>query len=582
MGDDNGAAPKPTQSRVSEAREVGVTPDLPKPAPGPGPATVFQYEPLPFDNPVDFHKLFWPDLTLFRWQEETLYQLAGFVDGTELSDIAPPTKEAPLQYSLVAANGSGKSAIIIARFALWVIATQRDSIAVVTSATFQQLKDLTFRAIHKAAQDVNDLLGEEFFICTEIKVECGKTRSIIRGFATDQPGRAEGWHPDHGGKLAVIIDEAKTITDEMFTAFQRFHGFSSWLEVSSPGPMMGHFFQRNSLATQTANKEHTDKLVLGKVYSRQVTAFECPGAVPQASIDQLALLHGTDSAVYRSSILAEFTSLEDGAIIRTEVCQYPDPPIVTFDLARHAGLDLSLGGDETVLSVWHGNEFVKEEIAHIEDGDKLAAWCVDKFTRHGLSAENINADGGGGIGRLIIQKLHALGWLVNEINNESPANNKSKFLNRGMEMYWKVLRLVEEKILRMSKVRANNVLLTQLTTRQAVYSSGKLKLQPKKELSTSPDRADAMVLAFAGWDLADILLKWQQAKLAMQPARVLSKEELNAKFFERIEQHLRDCDFAEASARETAKPRFRSSLAHGKRTSGFHNYLRRPQTIGIS
>lgn len=489
-----------------------VTSSIPPAKPG------FVYEPIACDNAYDFHAYFWPDFELYGWQERTLLQCSGFVEGTDDGLFLPPTSEKPLLYSLVAANGSGKSAIIVARLALWFIASKKDSIAVVTSATFDQLKNMTFRAIERAAEDVNAFLGEEFFICTECHIECPKTRSAIYGFATDKPGRAEGWHPEPGGEMLVLIDEAKTITDEMFTAFSRFSGYNAWVEVSSPGPMMGHFFDRTSKAEKCARNGREDVLELGVIYARHVTAFECPpnknGGITASHIAQMRLLHGEQSALYRTSILAEFSSLEDGAIIRGEITHYSPPEWRTFGLPRMAGLDLSLGGDETVLSVWHGNKRIAQEIWHIEDSAILRDKCIAAFKKYDLLAENINADAGG-IGKVVIQMIRSAGWEINAINNESPALHKKDFLNRGMEMYWKVLRLIEERILILP--HEDTVCMMQLTTRQAKVQNGKLKLQSKSELSKSPDRADAMVLAFARVDLAEILLLAQQSADSVAP-----------------------------------------------------------------
>ena len=61
--------------------------------------------------------------------------------------------------------------------------------------------------------------------------------------------------------------------------------------------------------------------------------------------------------------------------------------------------------------------------------------------------------------------------------------------------------------------------MTQLVTRRCEASNGKLKLESKKNLSTSPDRADAMVLAFASVPLDEILAGH---KLLLNPPQQIS------------------------------------------------------------
>ena len=470
-------------------------------------------EPLDCDNVFDFHETFWPEMELYPWQEATLLQLSGAPNGLWYEELLKPTPETPLKYELRAANGSGKSAQILARYALWYVSCNVNAKVVVTSASFSQLKNMTFRAIHRAAEDVNAKLGDDRFEITEVKVTCKKTRSTIFGFATDQPGRAEGYHPDDGGTMAVLIDEAKTITDEMFQAFSRFTGYSQWIEVSSPGAMDGQFYKNCSLAQQKAGAGRCDPLQLGKIYERKVTAFECPN-IPRAHIEAVKVQFGENSLPYRTGILAEFTSLEDAAVIKQEKTIYPAPEWHDLGQPLRAGIDLSLGGDETVCIITSGNKVVHKYIWHIEDSAVLRDKIKTTLAYHQVDPANANCDGGG-LGKVVIQMLWAAGCMVKKINNESAAVYKREFLNRGMEMYWKVMRLVEEKVLILPHEDA--VLMHQLVTRRQEYRNGKLKLQSKEELSESPDRADAYVLAYASFPVEEILKTWQSHQIALQP-----------------------------------------------------------------
>lgn len=462
------------------------------------------------DNPADFHEFFWPDFELFNWQRRTLLQLAGFVDGVAEGTHTPPHKEAPVEYALVAANGSGKSAIVIARYVLWFIAHSRDNICVVTSATFDQLKNQTFRAIHRAAQDVNAIIGEEFFECTECCVKCPATRGLIEGIATDRPGRAEGYHPEQKGELAFVADEAKSIPDEMFIAFSRYTGYSAWIEVSSPAFMSGHFYKRTtSAATWEVEYTHRcDRMVLGQTFARRVTAYECPGAVPRHQIEKLRREEGENSYIFKTSILAEFGSIGDCVVIPFETTLYERPARLTLDEPLRAGLDISLGGDETVLSIWQGNHRVAQKVWRISDTKRLVTTLISAFVEYGLSAPNITGDNGG-IGKIIIQLLHDAGWPINRVNNETPALNKKECANRGMELYWKVKRLVEDRVLVLP--HEDDLCMKQLTQRRFEISAGRMKLESKADLSESPDRSDAMCLAFATVDVNELIAKFKAA-----------------------------------------------------------------------
>ncbi len=148
--------------------------------------------------------------------------------------------------------------------------------------------------------------GRKVFEIVEFLITCNDTGSEIKCFVTDDPGKAEGRHPfdEPGAEMAVIINEAKSITDEMFQAFSRFTGYNYWLEISSPGKNSGHFFKRCTKAKYT----FPDKLEIGEFYWRRVTAFDCPHLLGK-HIEHLKDEHGEQSLIYRSQVLAEFTSL---------------------------------------------------------------------------------------------------------------------------------------------------------------------------------------------------------------------------------------------------------------------------------
>lgn len=525
------------------------------------------FAPLQFDNAYEFHQFFWPKYKLYDWQRETLLQISGFPTG-RIDTIQPlvPTAESPLIYNLVANNGSGKSRVILARIATFLCSCKVRHKTIVSSASFDQLKYLTFKEVEDVAGEINSFLGGKFFECVECYVSCAATGSIIRGFATDQPGRVEGDHPNFGAEMAVLLDEGKTIRDDMFSAFLRLTGYNIWLETSSPGSCSGHFFR----STVSAARKWPEPLELGKSYARKVTAFDCPH-ISIAHIERVKQLEGENSIIYRSSILAEFTSIDDKSIIRQEDTIYTDPAPNTYGLEPHAGLDLSLGGDETVLSVWQGNRRRAQYTWHIKEHAVLLAFILEAFSKEGLRAENINADGGG-LGKPIIQRIRELGWEINSINNESSAANKREYLNRGIELWFKIKRLIEERILILP--RDDDKLLNQIVTRRYTYANGKLKLEAKADAKSrggsSPDRADAMVLAFAHIPRETFLLNDSPAAGKFydpqQPLHGVTLETLQAGLERRR---------AAKDAAEPAATGFTTNVLGTERTSRFSSFLSR-------
>ncbi len=100
------------------------------------------------DTPADLLLAHRPDLKLYKWQAETLFQLAGYTDLNDLDlPKTRPTDKTPLYYNLVAANGSGKDQVVISAFAVWFCLSKVRSRCVITSSSYEQLKDQTYKYI---------------------------------------------------------------------------------------------------------------------------------------------------------------------------------------------------------------------------------------------------------------------------------------------------------------------------------------------------------------------------------------------------------------------------------------------------
>ena len=501
--------------RQRDARRPGPKPRARRPEPiQSAPAAIIQYEsenratakyaPLEFDNPGEMMDFFIPAFDPHPWQAQEQLKLAGYagIAAGNVDTKVAPTKEAPMIYSLVAANGSGKDAFIIAPFAVWFCGTKVRSRCIITSSSYEQLKSQTFANIKTYCEYVNEKLGEKFFDIVEFHITCRRTGSEIKCFKTDEAGKAEGFHPHSdwpGAEMAIIVNEAKSIEDSLFTAFMRFTGYNYWLEISSPNTTAGHFYRSCQIATP-----HPEPLKLGVGHMRRVTAFECPH-IPPAHIARVKAIYGESSPLYRTMILAEFVDTDASVIIPDHALEYKAPELKDYGLPKKAGLDLSLGGDETVLSIWLGNKRVAQETWKIAHEPTLCTVLIDAFRRNNLRGENINVDGGG-IGKAIIQRLREAGWQVRSVKNDESARNKREFANRGAEFWFKVKRLIEAQKLILPN---DPKLLKQLTARrflpEVLASKGKMQLEPKKIAKArgvdSPDRADAMVLAFANTPL---------------------------------------------------------------------------------
>lgn len=453
-------------------------------------------EPLKFDNPVILLAAIMPELKVYKWQYEQLLMMAGYLTGRPENKVIISDQN-PFLQTLCAANGSGKDLVIIAGFAVWFSLTGLRNRVIATSSSFDQTKFQTEVHISDFIRRANNKFGKLFHSIQfhHIVPELG---SEIKLFATDEPGRAEGWHPFHGGKMALILNEAKSIREELFEAIDRCTGYSHLLYISSPGPKRGRMYKSVADAISYPNP-----VELGKFYFRKVTALECPH-IPRSHIDRMIYEKGVDFPWVRSSIFAEFSDYEESVVIPEELwdnCAKANIAPQGDDIG--IGLDLSGGGDEIAGYVRKGNRLIHKFFCRIKD-TTLAISFIDKQLEPWKKSDYVFRADNGGIGQAMIDALRKLGWRVRRTNNNSPAFRKSEFLNLGAEMYFDVKRLI---------ARFDIILPTddpklkqQITTRcfdGEESKQGKFALQPKKQAiaegRASPDRSDGFVLCFSSY-----------------------------------------------------------------------------------
>lgn len=454
-------------------------------------------EPLAIDNPVQLLLMLKPEMKPYRWQFEMLMQMAGYLTPGDYKNKTDITAHQPLKITLPAANGSGKDEILIATFSVWLVLTSPRSRVIITSSSQEQAKFQTEVHIRDLVKRVNAKFGQlfKFNFFHYIVPELG---SEIKLFATDEEGRAEGYHPYHNGKMALILNEAKTIREPLFDAIDRCTGYSHLFYISSPGFKRGRFYRSACSAI-----EHPSPAVLGKFYYRRVTAFECPH-IPRAHIDAMIYEKGENSPWVRSSIFAEFSDFDEPIIIPDYLWQRCiETPVMETGNDIGIGLDLSGGGDETYCFVREGNHIV-HSFGFRQKNSGMVASFVDEQLSPWKATDYVFRADNGGIGQAIIDQIVSRGWRVRRTNNQSPAYKKSEFLNLGAEMYFYVRRLIERRDI---VLPVNNPLLReQLTTRQfkgEESTQGKFALQSKKEARAeglaSPDRADSFVLCFSSY-----------------------------------------------------------------------------------
>ena len=280
-------------------------------------------------------------------------------------------------YTLCAANGSGKDEFVLSLWALFCLTCKTNFHWIGTSSSYIQLHEQTWRHIEARARTLNKIIGPKFIEIRKHKLKCARTGSEITLFRTDEDANTEGWHPISGGEMAIVLNECKSLEPEIVLAFKRCHGYTHWLNISSPGDPIGYFYER----CMTPKNVWPQKMALGEPTFRKITVHDCPHLLAEFQrdtdpVDGFSIEH----PYIQSSYLANFVETSKLRIIPQARLIYDYPAKSKMGLPRRAGLDLSLGGDATVLSVWEGNYQVAEitfrwQTVAVDDPVVFAADC---------------------------------------------------------------------------------------------------------------------------------------------------------------------------------------------------------------
>jgi hypothetical protein len=430
---------------------------------------------------------------LHKWQIQFLLDFAA----------GGASDKTPFQTVVRACNGSGKDKYIIAPCVVWLCMHYRKARAIVTSSSGIQLDNQTDTYIRQLCEKANQIFGP-IWKCNYRYYECLATESPIVLFATDESGKAEGYHPlEANCKMGIFESEAKTVSDEINIALNKCTGYTHRCLVSTPGNIQGHFFDYCSTAIDRNSITYVTDVAPIDWIQYHVTAYHCDHIAPQYIEQMRRDLPGHENgAAFKSQVLAEFGTTDEMVVIPyTYIWRtIKNPPAFISEPHNKAGLDLSDGGDETVLTVRNGNKHLKTIPFRFDNTEDTVKFLNEKFNEYELnhSEAYIYADMGG-LGKPILDRMKRQGWSnIRYIDNRTASTRPKTYRNRGAEMYFNVRVLFERGEL---IVENDAILVRQLSTRYYKLMDGAVhqllsKIESRSRGFPSPDRADSFVLAF--------------------------------------------------------------------------------------
>ena len=384
------------------------------------------------------------------------------------------------------ANGAGKTTMLVPTAALWFMAIHPRSKVVITSGVDRQVREQLFPALHAQKKTLKDWRFNDADIDAPNGARCV-------GFTTRDGGHFEGWHGNkvelydllqHDGPLMIIVDEAKSVQPQIFDAIDRCT-YQRLLMVSSCGAATGRF---HDAFTKDARFWKT----------HQIGADLCPHADHEKN-KELILRRGLNDALVRSKIFAEFSGSEEGALIQLDWLNRCTERRVQFrDGPANYYCDFARGGDENVLAEARGNRVRVVAAWREKDTMRACGEFIRLFRQAGLAqdaVQHVVAGDNCGLGAVIIDRLHELGWGIQRDEANGKADDAERYVNRSAETWGDGAKALEEGRWILGD---DEQLTAQLISRKTKpRSDGRIQLESKEDMAKrgigSPDRADAVL-----------------------------------------------------------------------------------------
>lgn len=387
-------------------------------------------------------------------------------------------------------HGSGKTATA-ARVALTFLAAYPRSRVITTAPTFTQVRDLLWPEIHTATMRAPAGL---FPTPDTTRLTISKDWYAV-GVSTNRPERFQGHHAEH---LLLIVDEASGVDESIYEAAEGFmtSGGARVLLIGNPTQTAGQFYRAFHQERNDWSTIHISAFDTPNFTGEPVSDHVARHMVSHEWVDEKRRLWGEDSPMWQVRVLGEFPTIADDQIIglaaieeaQARTAEHGEPVVIACDVARY-------GSDETVIAVRRGNH---ARIHAAYTGKSLmetAGRVIDTVRAVDAPCRVVVDDAGLGGG--VTDRLRELGVKVEAFNGGAPAHDPDLYPNRRSEAWF-----VFADHLQDLDLDADSQLAADLVApRYVLDSQGRRTVEPKdhtkKRLGRSPDRADAILMAYA-------------------------------------------------------------------------------------
>ena len=424
-----------------------------------------------------------------------------------------------------AGNGVGKG-FTAAVSVLWFLASHTPATVLTTAPTARQVQHVLWREIHRVYHESICKFGGRLM---DTRLELSHDQFAL-GLSTDNVDQFQGFHSPN---MLIVVDEAEGVEEPIYEAIDAVmtSGNAKLLLIGNPTSAGGtfrrafhedrHLYHNITISTLDSPNVKQQRLVM-------------PGLVTHEWVAERVKVWGEESPMYRARVMGDFSDQASNSLISllhieaaiqrhaAEEVQLGESAILPPVLPAILAVDVArFGEDQSVLLVATPSAVLWLEAHHGLDTMELAGRVVEAHRRWSAAHDSgpaLSVPGSlgpdsvelatvkkivvdeVGVGAGVVDRLKELGLPVTGINVGRPARQRAQFANLRAEGYWRLYDLFSQGHI---SIPNDPELVGQLASLRYSYNSrGQLIIEGKDDARArgipSPDKADAMMLAFLG------------------------------------------------------------------------------------
>ena len=435
-------------------------------------------------------------------------EFAGEVLGVELWAKQRELLSALPEHHRVAVksgNGLGKG-FSAAVAVLWYLYTHEPAIVLSTAPTFRQVRYILWRQVHSLYRLAPETLGGRLL---DTRWELDDDRYAL-GLSADGPDQFQGFHSPN---MLIVVDEAEGVSDSIYEAVEAVMTSADprLLLIGNPTTTSGMFRRAFHEERQIYHCITISALDSPNLKGDGVVV---PGLVTPRWVDERRQIWGENNPLYRARVLGEFPDQSEDALISlshveaaverwraqqlAQATGAATPPPAEWEPEGEVVLAVDVarfGSDHSVILRRQGMRVDEIRTFNGLDTMQLAGWvaaAIREFQPLRTCVDEV------GVGAGVVDRLREQGYGVRGINVAQSARQKEVFANLRAEGYWRLRELFAAGEI---AIPPDPQLVGELVSLRYHHDSrGRVLLERKEDMRKrglpSPDRADAMMLAF--------------------------------------------------------------------------------------